>query len=287
MGLVLGYGSRDSRRVIELSSRGSRLRYEEGSGRMITLKGRGALLVGTRRVGERVALRLAEEGVNLAVGYRRSAAEAERLREAVAPLVARTALVQADLSVEEDVERLTRQVVEELGDLSFVVNLASNYPRAPFESLDGPAWDRAMATARGSYLLAVHAARRMMENAGPTRGHILQFSDWAAGETPYRDYLPYLTAKAAIGFMTRAFAVELATQGILVNAIAPGPTMRPPEISEEAWERDVLAQAPLHRESSPDEIAELAVTLLKSETITGETFRVDSGRHLAGPGAGG
>jgi NAD(P)-dependent dehydrogenase (short-subunit alcohol dehydrogenase family) len=182
---------------------------------------------------------------------------------------------------------MTRVAAQELGGLSFVVNLASDYPRAPFNSLDGAAWDRAMAAARGSYLLAVQGARRMMGNDGPTRGHILQFSDWAAGETPYRDYLPYLTAKAAISFMTRAFAVELAPHGILVNAIAPGPTMRPPEISEEVWERDVLAQAPLRRESSADDIAELAVTLLRSETITGETFRVDSGRHLAGPGAGG
>jgi enoyl-[acyl-carrier-protein] reductase (NADH) len=60
--------------------------------------------------------------------------------------------------------------------------------------------------------------------------------------------------------------------------------MRPPEISEESWQRDVLARAPLKRESSPDDIADLIVTLLKSETITGETIRVDSGRHLAGPG---
>ena len=84
--------------------------------------------------------------------------------------------------------------------------------------------------------------------------------------------------------MTRAFAAELAPHRILVNSIAPGPTMRPPEISEESWERDVLAKAPLRRESSADEIAEVVAMLLKSETITGETIRVDSGRHIAGPG---
>jgi|TARA_B100000749_G_scaffold197833_1_gene153879 NAD(P)-dependent dehydrogenase (short-subunit alcohol dehydrogenase family) len=123
-----------------------------------------------------------------------------------------------------------------------------------------------------------------MKNSGPPRGHIVMFSDWAAGETPYTDYLPYLTAKASVDFMTRGFAAELAQHGIQVNSIAPGPTMRPPEISEESWQRDVLARAPLKRESSPDDIADLIVTLLKSETITGETIRVDSGRHLAGPG---
>ena len=254
---------------------------------MIELAGRGALLVGTRRVGQLVARRLADEGVNLAIAYRRSRGEAEALRADVATRVARTTLVQGDVNVEEEAARMTATAVDALGDLSFVVNLASDYPRAPFDALDGAAWDTAMATARGSYLLAVSAARRMMDRPGPTRGHIVLFTDWAALQTPYRDYLPYLTAKAAVDFMTRAFAVELAPHGVLVNAIAPGPTMRPPEISAGVWERDVVAQAPLRRESSAGEIANLVVTLLQSETITGETIRVDSGRHLAGPGVGG
>ena len=248
------------------------------------LRNNGALLVGTKRVGERVALKLAAEGVNLAIVYRSSKDEAERLQQNVQPLVERTALMQADLSIEDDVRRIVSEAEERLGGLRFVINLASDYPRAPFDSLSGESWDRAMGTAKSSYLLSVHAARQLMKNSGPPRGHIVMFSDWAAGETPYTDYLPYLTAKASVGFMTRGFAAELAQHGIQVNSIAPGPTMRPPEISEDVWENDVLALAPLKRESSPDDIADLIVTLLKSETITGETIRVDSGRHLAGPG---
>jgi enoyl-[acyl-carrier-protein] reductase (NADH) len=57
--------------------------------------------------------------------------------------------------------------------------------------------------------------------------------------------------------------------------------VRPPEISPEAWAAEVVARTPLRRESSVDDIVELAVTLLKSDTITGEVIRVDSGRHLA------
>ena len=252
---------------------------------MLDLAGRGAMLIGTRRIGAAVARRLAREGVNLAISYRRSKSEAESLKAELQSTVERVCLVQGDVGIEEESKRMVDVAAEELGDLSYVVNLASDYQRTPFSSLDAAAWNASCDAAKGSYLVAVYAARRMMANPGPTRGHILLFSDWAARETPYRDYLTYLTSKAAIDFMTRAFAVELASHGILVNAIAPGPTMRPPDISEGEWQSDVLDRAPLRRESSADEIAEMVVTLLKSESITGETVRVDSGRHLAGPGS--
>ena len=251
---------------------------------MLKLRGRGAILVGTKRIGGVVARRLAREGVNLAIVYRSSRKEAERLNSEAVELTERTALIGGDLSDEDDVARIVKTTRDSLGDLSFVVNLAAGFPRNPFETLDGAAWDAAMSFAKGNYLLNVHAARVMMGNEGPTRGHIVQFSDWAAWETPYKDYLPYLTAKAAIDFMTRSFAVELADAGILVNAIAPGPTMRPPEFSESSWQRDVLDKTPLKRESSPDDMAEIIVSLLSSESITGQVIRVDSGRHLAGPG---
>jgi NAD(P)-dependent dehydrogenase (short-subunit alcohol dehydrogenase family) len=138
-----------------------------------------------------------------------------------------------------------------------------------------------MAQAKGNFLLALECARVMMNNAGPTRGHLVFFADWAAGETPYLDYLPYLTAKAAIDYMTRAFALELGASGILVNAIAPGPTAFGVGVSELEWDAAIDA-TPLLRESSADDIAEMIATLLKLETITGETIRIDSGRHLAG-----
>ena len=250
---------------------------------MLNLENRTALLVGTKRMGAVVARRLAQAGVRLALSYRGSKRAAQNLQAELQPLT-RTCLVQADVSRPEDVARLMQTVREELGDLSFLVNLASGFPRAPLDSLDAAAWKAAEPVARANYLLAVHASRSMRENPGPTRGHLIFFSDWAAGGTPYRNYLPYLTSKASIDFMTRAFAVELAPHGILVNAIAPGPTMRPPEISSEDWERNVIARTPLRRESAAGEIVEMIVTLLKSETITGETIRIDAGRHLAGPG---
>lgn len=251
---------------------------------MIDLKGKGALIFGAKRVGRAIAERLAQEQVNLAIGYRSSVVEAQALLDAVSGRVERACLVRGDLSVEEDVARVVSEASERLGGLHFVVNLASEFPFAPFETLDAKAWDRAMGMAKGSYLLSIHAARFLKKNPGRTRGHIILFGDTSARQTPYRHYLPYLTSKAAIEFMTRALAVELASDGILVNAISPGPTMRPPDISEDEWMNEVVARTtPLRRESSPEDMAEMVVALLKSETITGEGIRIDAGNHLAGP----
>ena len=248
---------------------------------MLSLAGKGAIIVGTRRIGAAVTERLAREGVRPAIVYRNSRDDAERLRSSVAPLVDRSCVIQGDLTVEDDVKRIVSEADDTLGDISFCVNLASDYPRTPLAALDAVAWDKGMAAAKGAYLLALHSARRMMANAGPTRGHILLFGDWAAQETPYEDFLPYLTGKAAVLFMTRGFALELAPQGILVNSISPGPTMRPADLSQEVWDQ-ALQSAPLRRESSADDIAEIVATLLKLETVTGQDTRVDSGRHLAG-----
>ena len=244
------------------------------------MRGRCAVVVGTRRIGQEISLRLASLGMEVGILYRSSRDEAESLAGEVRLLGRRSIAVQSLLGDDAHVTKSLDTIEAACGPVSCLINLASDYQRTPFETLDAEAWDRGMQAARVNYLLAIHAARRMKVQLGPTRGHILQFGDWAAGETPYKNYLPYLTAKAAIQFMTRALAVELASDGILVNTIAPGPTVRPPDLSEEVWASEVVARTPLRRESSVDDIVELAVTLLRSDTITGEVIRVDSGRHI-------
>ena len=171
---------------------------------MIDLAGRGALIVGTRRVGATVVQRLAAEGVALAIGYRSSRDEAEAQARAVIAKGGRALTVPIDTAQEASVAEAVRGAGAALGGLAFVINLASGFERAPLEALDGAAWDRAMADAKGAYLLTLHATRLLQANSGSTRGHIIHTTDWAAGATPYRHYLPYLTSKAAVDFMVRA-----------------------------------------------------------------------------------
>lgn len=246
-----------------------------------------ALVVGAKRVGRVVCRRLARDSINLAIAYRSSVNDAQQLEDEIRcdadlPDI-ETTLIQADLCDESAVENAIHQTVSRLGSLDYVVNLASDYPHAPFDTLDASAWERAMGSAKGAYLLGVHAVRHMgRSNNGPVRGHIVFFGDWAAEETPYRDYLPYLTAKSAIHFMTRCLAAEAAPLGVRVNTVAPGPTMRPPEIPQDIWDRDINAKAPLQQESSSEDIANIIAVLLQSSSITGEIIRVDSGRHIRG-----
>jgi NAD(P)-dependent dehydrogenase (short-subunit alcohol dehydrogenase family) len=244
------------------------------------LQGRGAIITGTRRFGAIIARRLAREGVRLALVYRNSKDEAEALK-AELDGVTQVAVVQADLAVEEQVQRVIQESKAALRDVSFLVNLAFDYPKDPLPTLSAASWDRGTAGAKANFLLAIHAARVISENEGATKGHFIFFGDWAADETPYSDYIPYLTGKAAIHFMTRAFARDLAEQGILVNCIAPGPTALGIGMSDAGWAR-AIGFTPLKRESSADDIAEIIVALLRSETITGEVIRVDSGRHVVG-----
>src|SRR5882757_7029911 len=119
---------------------------------MLTLKGRGAIVAGTRRIGAAVVERLAGEGVNLAIVFRSSRDVADGLHASVRKLVDRACVIQADLSSPDDVKRLVDVAQRELGDLSFCVNLASDYPRTPYASLGPADWDRAMASAKGAYM---------------------------------------------------------------------------------------------------------------------------------------
>ena len=248
-----------------------------------TLEGRRALIAGARRIGADVALRIAAAGADVAVCYRTSRGRAERLAERCAAAGARTAVVRADLARGGEAEAAAEEAARALGGLDFAVSLASGYEPAPIDALTAEAWDRAMADARAAALFALAAARRMAANPGPARGHVVLFSDWAALHAPYRGYLPYMAAKAAIACTARALALELAPRGVQVNAIAPGPAARPPDMAPADWEAAVAA-APLGRQTEAADIAEMVAALLATRTVTGEVIRVDSGRHLAGPG---
>ena len=112
-------------------------------------------------------------------------------------------------------------------------------------------------------------------------GRIINFADWvvASGRPRYAGYLPYYVAKAGVKALTEALALELASDQILVNAIAPGPILPPPDMSAEE-SASVVQSTPLGRWGGAAEIAKAVMFLVQSDFVTGETIRVDGGRHI-------
>jgi NAD(P)-dependent dehydrogenase (short-subunit alcohol dehydrogenase family) len=238
-----------------------------------------ALITGGKRIGLVVARELAARGADVALSYARSRAEAEEAAAIVRGAGRRAAIVQADLSQPDACAALVRQAVAELGRLDILINMASVYVRHPFDELTVDDWSAVMNVDLRAAFLCAHAAVPHMRAQGG--GRIINFGDWIAksGRPRYPGFLPYYVAKAGAIALTEALALELAPDNILVNAIAPGPIVAPPGTTDEE-SAAVERATPLGRWGGEIEIAKAVLALLDSDFITGETIRVDGGRHV-------
>jgi NAD(P)-dependent dehydrogenase (short-subunit alcohol dehydrogenase family) len=241
--------------------------------------GKVALITGGKRIGVVVATELARAGADIALVYRRSRAEAEETCDAVRALGRRATAVQSDLSDPDGGDRAVDATVDALGRLDVLINMASRYRSKPLDELTLEDWDAQMnVDLRATWLCSRAAAPHMRRLRG---GRIINFADWVArsGRPRYTGYLPYYVAKAGIIALTEALALELAPDQILVNAIAPGPIVAPEGVSDDEFAA-VERATPLGHWGGENEIAKAVLALVESDFITGETIRVDGGRHL-------
>jgi len=239
-----------------------------------------ALITGGKRIGLVVAGQLAARGADVVLGYARSREEAEQAARSVRASGRRAEIVQADLSQPSGCEALVRAAAEKLGRIDVLLNMASVYMRRSFDDLTAADWDGTLnVDLRASFLCALAVVPHMRRQGGG--GHIINLSDWTArsGRPRYRGYLPYYVAKAGVIALTEALALELASDNILVNAIAPGPILPPPTMSDEEL-RAVEEATPLGRWGGEIEIAKVVLALLDGDFMTGETLRIDGGRHV-------
>jgi NAD(P)-dependent dehydrogenase (short-subunit alcohol dehydrogenase family) len=247
--------------------------------RGMDVPGRVSLITGGKRIGAVAAIELARAGSDIALVYRSSRVEAEECAAVVEQLGRRAAVVQADLSDPDACGRVVEETVETLGRLDVLVNMASIYRSVSFDDVRLIDWETQMAVdLRSAWLCARAAVPHMRRVRG---GRIINFTDWVArsGRPRYQGYLTYYVAKAGVIALTEALALELSADQILVNAIAPGPIVAP-----EGTTADVFAMVeratPLGRWGGEIEIAKMIIALVQSDFITGETIRVDGGRHV-------
>jgi len=243
------------------------------------LNGSVALITGGKRIGAYLAEELGRRGVSVALSYSSSRNEAEAAAARVRQHGVKAETIQADLSQPSAPGALVEMAASAFGRLDILINMASVYRQRSFDELTASDWSANLDVDLRAAFLCAKAAVPHMRRQG--RGRIVSFSDWLArsGRPRYPGYLPYYVAKAGVIALTEALALELAADQILVNAVAPGPILAPPGTSAEE-NASVEKATPVGRWGGEAEIAKAVLALLESDFITGETIRVDGGRHL-------
>ena len=243
------------------------------------LAGRAALITGGKRIGAAIAKAFAAAGMDVALSYNASRVEAEAAATDITAAGRRAHVARANLSSADDCRALVEEAAGALGRLDVLVNMASVYSAVTFDELDERGWSRVLdVDLRAAFLCAHAAVPHMRRQAG---GRIVNFSDWIAssGRPRYPGFLPYYVAKSGVIALTEALALEVAADGILVNAVAPGPIMAPPGTTGEEL-KAVEDATPLGRWGGAEAIVRAVLFLVETDFVTGETIRVDGGRHV-------
>jgi NAD(P)-dependent dehydrogenase (short-subunit alcohol dehydrogenase family) len=240
------------------------------------LSGKVALVTGgAHRVGKAIALALAEAGADLVIHFNRSVKAAEITRKEIETLGRQVITVAADLGQISDIERLFQSVEERLGRLDILVNSASVFEPVDFMDMTPEQWDETLdVNLRGPAFCAQAAARLMSLQ---DRGHIVNIAD-VIGLRPWPRYPHHTVAKAGLVMLTQVLAAALAPT-VQVNAVAPGPVLKPPGMPEERW-KEIGAASLLGRPGQVRDVAEAVVFLVQSNYITGEVLVVDGGSRF-------
>lgn len=240
------------------------------------LAGKVALVTGgSGGLGEAICLELAREGADVAVHYFSNREAATRVATAVEDLGRRAIVVPGDLSREDGARLLARTVAAEFGRLDILVNNAAVIEQDEDDYWSEAAWDGILAVNVRGPVLAVHACRELLDDAG---GVVVNISSAAA----YGGKGAYAASKAALNAITRWLALELAPR-IRVVGVAPGYVEAGMNAgaTPEKWQ-DVARRTPLGRNGKPVDVAR-AVAFMASQDagwITGETLLVSGGRLL-------
>jgi pteridine reductase len=237
---------------------------------------------GAKRVGRAIVRELAAGGCDLAVHYRKSKKEAADLARELTAQGRRVAMVEGELADPAVWPRVVQETVDQLGRLDILVNNASMFDPSGRDRIDAATfdpdnWHRMLQVNLVAPVALCHSARKHLAAHG--QGKIVNLVDIAA-ERPWANQLAYCSSKAALVAATKALAKALAPQ-IQVNAVAPGIAVFPVEYSPQLREK-LVAQVPLQREGTPEEIAKAVRFLVEhGDYITGEVINVDGGRSMA------
>ena len=240
-----------------------------------------ALVTGASRgIGRAIALALAKEGAKVIINYKGNQAAALEVQELIKKMGTEAVCMQADVSSSVQVDEMLQQIMEKYGRIDILVNNAGINRDTLIMRMKDEEWDQVMETNLNAAFYCLRAvARPMMKQK---RGKIINISS-VVGIHGNMGQVNYAAAKAGIIGLTKSAAKELASRGIMVNAIAPGFIMTdmterlPQEVKEK-----IAAGIPLGCLGQPDDVANLAAFLAGSgaDYLTGQVIAVDGGMFM-------
>ena len=238
------------------------------------LHGRVALVTGASRgIGAAIALALAEAGAAVALNYRKRAAEAARLAEAITKRGGRALAVGTDVSHGDAVTGMIGRIAAELGAVDVLVNNAGIGLVRGIDDLTEADFDLTIAVNLKSAFLCTQAVVPSMR--ARKWGRIVNISSGAA-RGPGALGLHYNASKAGMEGLTRGYAARLVKDGITVNAVAP--TLIETDMMR--GREDLVARIPLGRLGQPDEVAQAVLMVIGNAYMTGQTVQINGGTNF-------
>ncbi len=240
------------------------------------IRGKTALVTGgAKRVGRAIALELAKKGADILLHYHQSEKEALQTCAEIKALGVACSPVHANLSSAGEMLRMVGEAERLSKNIDILVNSASLFYKTPVETVSEADWDRLVdANLKGPFILSTELGRRMAKKNG---GKIVNIADWS-GFRPYKDYSAYCTSKGGLITLTKALARDLAPN-VTVNAVAPGPVLMPPDMSEQ--EKEAIAKTTaLGRWGTPEDVAHAVSFLIENDFVNGIVLVVDGGRSI-------
>jgi glucose 1-dehydrogenase len=263
------------------------------------IRGKNVLVTGgSSGIGQAIAIRFGEEGANVAINYRKGLEEAMHTEEVIRDHLGaavdnciqqvqaagvKTLLVQADVSKEDEVQRMFSEVINELGGVDILINNAGFQIPGDSDEITVESFDRVIATnLRGAFMSAQLAIKHFLAQNKP--GVIINVSS-VHQEIPKPRFLSYSVSKGGMQNLTRTLALEYARKGIRVNAIGPGATITPINrswVDDPAKKAEVEKHIPMGRAATAEEMAAVTVFMCSDEAayITGQILFVDGGLTL-------
>ena len=258
---------------------------------MIDLTGKHIIVAGgSRGIGAEAARMASRAGAAVSVNYNSNAAAAMGVVNEITEAGGKAFAVQGDISLDGEADRAVDSAVETLGPLSGLVVSAGIFEGMHIEKMTAEFWDRMMAiNVRGTFLTVRAAVRHLRNNqdaSGQCLGGSIVIYTSTAGQRGSSEYSAYATSKGAQILFMRSMAMELASDKIRVNCVAPAWTESDmvSDIIDDLGRERIINNFPLKRIGLPSDIAGATCFLLSDLAcfMTGSTITVDGGMDMRG-----